>query len=72
MFLVEFFFTHLKAPETPYFIDLLNKIIYNKPLKFDLFFALHWTFSINLPYFWEKFPCKTITLDKAISRTQIT
>lgn len=72
MFLVEFFLTHLKAPETPCFIDLLKIIIYNKPIKSYLFLAIHWTFSINLPYFWEKFSFETITLDKAISRTQIT
>ena len=72
MFLVEFFLTHLKAPETPYFIGLLNKLIYDNSIKFVLFFALHWTFSINLPYFWENIPFETITLDKAISRTQIT
>lgn len=72
MFLVEFFFTCPIALETPLFIELLKYFIYDNSMKFNLFFTLHWTFSLIIPYFWEIIPFKTITLDKAISRTQIT
>ena len=72
MFLVELFFTCLIVPVTPLFVELLKYFIYDNSIKFNLFFTPRWTFSHILPYFWEIFPFKTITLDKAISRTQIT